>query len=82
MQSRVIRVASLPTRFCEVLAEIMPVTVDVYDFALKLARDHYVAFYDALIAGAALKAGCARLLSEDMQHERRFGKMIVIKPFL
>ena len=38
-------------------------------------------FYDALIVQAASAAGCARLLSEDMQDGMTFGGLRVVNPF-
>lgn len=37
--------------------------------------------YDALIIAAALEAGCAALLSEDLQLGRRFGTLTIQNPF-
>ena len=37
--------------------------------------------YDSLIVGAALMAGCSRLLSEDLQHGQRIEGMTVVDPF-
>jgi len=62
-------------------AEIMPLTSDMHAAAVALARDHGVSFYDALIIAAALEGGCARLYSEDLQHGREFGELVVINPF-
>ena len=50
--------------------------------AVALARDHSVAFYDALIVAAAIEAGCETLYSEDFQHGRRFGDCTIVNPFL
>ncbi|TMJ22041.1 MAG: PIN domain-containing protein [Alphaproteobacteria bacterium] len=47
-----------------------------------LARDHGLAFYDALIVAAALEAGCDTLFTEDMQHGRKFGSLTIINPFI
>src|SRR5437764_662000 len=52
------------------------------EFILKLARDHGLAFYDALIVAAALEAGCDTLFTEDMQHGRKFGSLTIINPFI
>ena len=61
---------------------IPPLTLDTHRAAFALARDHGVAFYDALIVAAALEAGCDTLYSEDLQHSRRFGELQVVNPFL
>jgi predicted nucleic acid-binding protein len=61
---------------------VTPVTIKTHTAARALARDHSIAFYDALIVAAAIEAGCDRLCSEDLQHGRRFGDCIVVNPFL
>jgi predicted nucleic acid-binding protein len=43
------------------LRPALPLTVETNRLALALARDHNIAFYDALIVAAALKAGCDTL---------------------
>jgi predicted nucleic acid-binding protein len=60
----------------------LPLTAETHEAGLALARDHDVAFYDALIVAAARDAGCATLYSEDLQHGRRFGDLTVVNPFL
>jgi predicted nucleic acid-binding protein len=49
--------------------------------ALDLAVDHKLQFWDALIFTAAADAGCALLLSEDMQHGFVSRGMTVVNPF-
>ncbi|WP_168585008.1 PIN domain-containing protein [Saccharopolyspora sp. ASAGF58] len=49
--------------------------------ASKLEEDHTLAFYDALIVEAALRSGATKLLTEDMQHGRRFGNLLIENPF-
>jgi predicted nucleic acid-binding protein len=41
-----------------------------------------VSFWDALIVEAALLAGAETLVTEDLQHGRRFGSVTVHNPFL
>ena len=50
--------------------------------AVAMARDHSLAFYDALILAAAIEAGCETLYSEDFQHGRQFGDCTIVNPFL
>jgi predicted nucleic acid-binding protein len=50
--------------------------------ALDLARRDQLSWYDALIVAAAIQGGCEVLYSEDMQHGRRFGDLVVQNPFL
>ena len=61
--------------------DVAPLTLATNADAVALARDHGLAFYDALIVAAALEAGCARLYSEDFQHGRRFGDLAIVDPF-
>ncbi len=60
----------------------LPLTAKINRSAVALARDHSIAFYDALIVAAATEAGCDTLFTEDMQHGRSFGEMTIVNPFL
>jgi predicted nucleic acid-binding protein len=59
----------------------LPLTVETNRVALALARDHNIAFYDALIVAAAQEAGCDTLFTEDLQHGRKFGNLTIVNPF-
>ena len=50
--------------------------------ALDLARRDQLSWYDSLIVAAAIQGGCEILYSEDMQHGRRFGDLVIQNPFL
>jgi predicted nucleic acid-binding protein len=54
----------------------------LYSHALRLAAEHSLSWYDALILASALEARCAVLYSEDFQHGRRFNRLRVENPFL
>lgn len=58
----------------------LPLTLEIHEAAVALARDHGLAFYDALIVAAANEAGCDTLYSEDLQSGRRFG-LAIVDPF-
>ena len=62
--------------------DVIPLTADTHAAALALARDHGLAFYDALIVAAAIEGGCDILYSEDMQHGRSIGGLNIVSPFL
>jgi predicted nucleic acid-binding protein len=64
------------------LDDVVPVTLNTHAGAVALAREHGLSFYDALIVTAALEAGCDTLFSEDMQHDRKFGSLTVVNPFI
>jgi predicted nucleic acid-binding protein len=64
------------------LDPVLPLTATTSRTALALARDDGFAFYDALIVGAAIEAGCDILYSEDMQHGRSVGGLTIVNPFI
>lgn len=53
----------------------------LYAAALEIQQRQGFGFYDSLIVAAAHEAGCRRLLSEDLQHGQRIGKLRVENPF-
>ena len=66
---------------CAVLEPATPLTIATHQTARTLARSHGLSFYDALIAAAALEAGCDKLLSEDMQDGRVIPGLTIVNPF-
>ena len=50
--------------------------------ASRLSEQHSINFWDALIVEAALRAGADELVTEDLQHGRRFGELTLRNPFL
>jgi predicted nucleic acid-binding protein len=50
--------------------------------AAQLHQKASLSFWDALIVQTALEGNCNLLLSEDMQHGRRFGNLAIQNPFL
>lgn len=65
----------------DLLGPARPLTVAIHAKAIKLSRDHTLAFYDALIVAAAADADCSVLYSEDLQRGRKFGTVTVQNPF-
>ena len=55
---------------------------DMIIAGIRLHEKHRITFWDALIIQAALTAGCARLLSEDLQHGFEIDHLTVVNPFL
>ena len=60
----------------------LPLTTEIHEAAIGIARDHNFHFYDSLIVSAALQAGCLVLYSEDLQHGQRFEGLTIQNPFL
>ncbi len=50
--------------------------------AFDFTRRDQLPWYDALIVAAAIQGNCKILYSEDLQHGRRFGDLVVENPFL
>jgi len=64
------------------LLAVHPLTVEVHEAGLAFAERHSLPVFDAMIAAAALHAGCDRLWSEDMQDGMIFdGRLRVANPF-
>lgn len=49
--------------------------------AIQRTREHSFSFLDAVHVEAAIRAQCTRVLSEDMQHGRRIGGLVIENPF-
>lgn len=49
---------------------------------IALHQEHSLSIWDAMIVQAAFDAHCDIVLSEDLQHGRRFGDLEVVNPFL
>lgn len=62
--------------------DVVPQTPDLVVRSIALHQEHSLSFWDAQIVQAALDARCDLLLSEDMQHGRRFGALEVRNPFI
>jgi predicted nucleic acid-binding protein len=62
--------------------DTVPHTPDLVTRGLELHQAHSLSVWDGLIVQAALDARCDVLLSEDLQHGRRFGSLEVANPFL
>jgi predicted nucleic acid-binding protein len=62
--------------------EPLPIRVATHEAALAIAQQDGWSFYDALIVASAIEAGCATLLSEDMQDGRTIpGGLTIKNPF-
>jgi predicted nucleic acid-binding protein len=61
--------------------EVVPTSPTLIEGALDLHLARGLAFYDALIAQAAIVSGCEVLLSEDLQTGTSLGGVKVVNPF-
>jgi predicted nucleic acid-binding protein len=76
-------VTELELYFFKVLLPMMtiPSSSGLFVEALRLKTVGQIAWYDSLIVAAAIQGDCEILYSEDMQHGRRFGDLVIQNPF-
>ena len=61
--------------------DVVPQTPELLLHGLELHQAHSISVWDALVVRAAIEARCDFLLSEDLQHGRRFGELEIVNPF-
>jgi predicted nucleic acid-binding protein len=67
---------------CILCPDPVPVSLDTHREALAIAEKYGYSIYDALIASAALEAGCKTLYSEDLQDGQIINRRLTIRnPF-
>jgi predicted nucleic acid-binding protein len=60
----------------------VPISLDTHREAVVIAEKYAYSIYDALIASAALEAGCMTLYSEDLQDGQIINRQLTIRnPF-
>ncbi len=59
----------------------LPLTLELHDAAIGIARRYGFSIYDALIVAAAQQMGCSTLYSEDFQHGFAIGSLTIRNPF-
>ena len=62
------------------LCRVFPDAV-LFRIALEVRAETGFSFYDSLIVAGALRAGCTRLYSEDMQDGRAIRGLVIENPF-
>lgn len=67
----------------ELFARLNVALIDVDDIlaAIDMQRLHQLSFWDGLLVQSARRAGCATLLTEDLQDGRRFDGLVIRNPF-
>jgi predicted nucleic acid-binding protein len=67
---------------CLLCPDPVPVSLDTHQAAVAIAERYGYGIYDALIAAAALEAGCRTLYSEDLQDGQIVNRQLMIRnPF-
>ncbi|HEY4067021.1 MAG TPA: PIN domain-containing protein [Burkholderiaceae bacterium] len=63
-------------------ADVRPLTFATHQGSVALAKRYRLSVYDAMIAAAALEAGCTTLASEDFSTGQRLdGRLTIRNPF-
>ena len=67
----------------DVLAPLCTVfpSIDLFRQALVIQQDTRYSFYDSMIIGGALQAGCDTLYSEDFPHGQQIRGLRILNPF-
>jgi predicted nucleic acid-binding protein len=61
---------------------IVPLDIEMHVDAIRLAEGHGYTIFDALMIGAAMRADCDVLFSEDMQDGATIdGRLRIVNPF-
>jgi predicted nucleic acid-binding protein len=61
----------------------LPITIEMHEAALKIAKKHGYNIHDALVVSAALEAGCTTLYSEDLHNGQTIdGQLTIRNPFV
>ena len=64
------------------VCRVEPILEDTHDRALNVTERYGFSIYDSLIVASALRAGCARLYSEDLQHGQVVDRQLrIVNPF-
>ncbi len=79
MPIEVALLALIPVRHA---AEIVSITLETHDLAMKIAHKHKVPIFDANIIAAAQLSGCDILYTEDLNHGQKFGRVSIVNPFM
>jgi predicted nucleic acid-binding protein len=67
---------------CILCPKPVPISFDTHRVALAIAQKYGYSIYDALVASAALGAGCKTLYSEDLQDGQIINRQLTIRnPF-
>ena len=63
------------------ILQVVEIDTDMVRRAIAIYERYGIAYWDALIVTAAERAGCSRILSEDMNAGQAYHDMVVVNPF-
>jgi predicted nucleic acid-binding protein len=59
----------------------LPLTIEIHEAGVALARRHSLNIYDALVVASAIEAECSVLLTEDLADGMTVGGVTIRNPF-
>jgi predicted nucleic acid-binding protein len=59
----------------------VPLTLEIHEAAVRLAKRYGYSIYDSLVIAAALASSCDTLYSEDMRDKQRIEGLTIRDPF-
>ena len=85
--TRKLKSPMVPEKAEAIVAEYLTWRVVESDSALlrngiRLSQSASLSLWDSLVVEAALRSGCDRLYSEDLNHGQRFGGLEIVNPLL
>lgn len=60
---------------------VLETTLSLVTSSLETKNQYQISYWDAAIIEAARKLGCAKVLTEDLNHGQDFGGVVVENPF-
>jgi predicted nucleic acid-binding protein len=60
---------------------VVPIDTALVKSAIQISRSSQISYWDGLVVAAAARAGCERLLTEDLNHGQRIGSVCIENPF-
>lgn len=60
---------------------VIPASTALMDHAFQIQKRYLLSFWDSGVLAAALQAQCSYLLTEDLNHGQKYGKLTAINPF-
>lgn len=71
-EQAIVRFAAMP---------VVPLDLDLVQRAVSVCQRYQISYWDAQIVAAATGAGCARIISEDLNPGQSYDGVVVVNPF-
>lgn len=60
---------------------VIPASTKLLDDAFQIQKRFLLSFWDSLILASAQQSQCSYVLTEDLNHGQKYGKLTAINPF-